>query len=122
MNVNDNQKLVTEEEFNKIKLRLNKAEKRLSNIEPRTLEKTLIKMDERADYLSSRLQLIITKITVATELCFLARQSGIEQESFIALKIIRCFDNDDEWWRGKKEYTLAEWFDVISEQVSAHAR
>lgn len=99
----------------KTKIKAAKHEKRLKNIQAHEVEKYLDSIREDSENLHKRLQLMITKICVATELHFLAKTIYAEDSELLHLAILDAFDLADDWWQEMQDKSLSEWKNTILE-------
>jgi len=70
-----------------------------------------LEMAKRHDELSDRMQLLIEKITVATECCFHLRHKKGMADSVRGRKlaaILWAFDLEDDWWKEGLKYSIGD--------------
>ena len=79
--------------------------------------KTIERAKADAKSIHNLYQLTHLKMTVATELSFLARDKKITKIDPISIlqKVTLAFDYPDSWWQKRANQTLAYWMDAISE-------
>lgn len=74
--------------------------------------KNMLQMEERHAELSDRLQLLIEKITVVTEVGYHARNTkGLSESQRAAIlgAAVCALDQPDAWWKGHDTLTVKQW-------------
>ena len=82
---------------------------RMNNIEQTPVEKYLQSAKKDAKEIHDKYRLLFFKQTVATEVLFLAKIKHPDLASVLAVTVFRAFDESEEWWLRKENYTLGQW-------------
>lgn len=63
-----------------------------------------------------RLQMLIMRTTVATEIHYFAQKDNLRSNIIMLLmaNVLEAFDWPDAWWSNRKETTIADWFDLMT--------
>jgi hypothetical protein len=80
-------------------------------------------MDSAMRVMDRRQQVMVLRITVATELLYY-RHSHYPKTPVterIAEVIVRAFDNSDEWWFARRDLTIHQWFEEFEKWVGSGA-
>ena len=97
------------------------AREDVSMLEPTEVADYLRRAKVDAKEIHDKYKIMVFKSTVATELQFLARLQKKHHHMVGALSaaIIKAFDQPDEWWRMRAEYTLEEWMKELAPMIAA---
>jgi hypothetical protein len=117
---------VTREEFKRLREtvtllreRLGAAERKLKvvgdrvgRIDPQGIEPALAAMDERATVLSRRLQALLLRDCVFTEVL---RSVSREDRDYLIRGLLSVWDQSDDWWleRDGEEWSIKKWRDAL---------
>lgn len=97
-----------EEAFKKFAQRMDRFAEKVRAYDP----KNMLEMETRHTELSARFQLLIEKVTVATEVGYYARhQTGITEAQRAALlgAALWALDQPDVWWKGHDQLSVKQW-------------
>lgn len=89
--------------------KMSEANKRLDRFEPHLVEKHLDSLEEKVTDLNRRVQAMILRHVVLTEVCYAVRKEAPEHVNKIQGSILDMFDNDDAWWYERREMTIGGW-------------
>jgi len=108
----DDIKLLTQQ-IHFMKEQVAESKKRLDSIEPSAVEKYMKSAKADAKEVHDKYRILILKQVVATEVCFLAKINYPELAYVLSRTVVRAYDEMDEWWTEKDNYTLDQWVECL---------
>lgn len=100
--------------FSRCQKHQNVLTQRLNKIEPHKVEKQLDQIAPRVDELAKRLQAMIIRVTVCTEIAYAARILEPTRTNGICAALIDLLDRPDEYWRSKEHRTIGDWLKDVA--------
>lgn len=91
-------------------------EKRLAQIVPHETEQFLTAIRQDTEELHKRLQLMILKMAVLTEVPRICKP---QMRAAIFNAIRECLDFEDSWWIKRENWTMAEWLQGLAVKEAA---
>lgn len=93
--------------------RLAKTAERLMHFEPHQVERDLDSFAIRTAELASRLQAMILRITVCTEIAYSARILRADGIESILTGLIELLDEPDDFWLKSQNRTIGDWIKTL---------
>lgn len=87
-------------------------------LEEPAVSKFLLGAKDDAKQVHDMYRLLILKQITSTELIWSTNRISPELSGELAKTIIKAYDNDDQWWIEKDRYTIGQWIDLLTKELT----